>query len=131
MQVEALKRAGCTELIIDEGVNGAKISPRLRSAARSMAAGDILLLPRLDRISRDQGTLIDFADDLFARGIGIRALDEPAETQALFDMLNFIVPFSGHLDPLANVAFRLSDMLRAFARRRVARSMFIRRHLDT
>jgi DNA invertase Pin-like site-specific DNA recombinase len=80
LQTDALKAAGC-ERIYEEKVSGAQRDrPQLMAALDMMRAGDTLVVYRLDRVARSLRQLIETIEDLEARGIGFKSLNEQIDT---------------------------------------------------
>ncbi|MCP4096986.1 MAG: recombinase family protein [Planctomycetaceae bacterium] len=64
LQRDALKLAGC-EKIITEKVSGASVKrPKLEKLLRSLDAGDVLTVWRLDRVGRSLPHLLDVVANL-------------------------------------------------------------------
>lgn len=80
LQTDALQAAGC-ERIFNEMASGAQRDrPQLIAALDYIRAGDTLVVWKLDRLARSMGQLIETAEDLDARGIGLRSLTEQIDT---------------------------------------------------
>jgi hypothetical protein len=72
LQVDALKKAGCTR-IYTETVGGAKAErPELTKVMDSVRAGDVLVIWKLDRLGRSLRNLIDIVNDLLHRKVGLK-----------------------------------------------------------
>ena len=79
-QRDALRAAGC-EKIVTEKVSGASLKrPKLEKLLRSLDAGDILTVWRLDRVGRSLPHLLDVVSDLKARDVGFQSLNETIDT---------------------------------------------------
>lgn len=81
MQLDALRAAGC-ELIQIETASGATMADRpvLSDLLDDLSEGDTLVVWRLDRLARNLRELIETADDLRARKIGLLSLTEQIDT---------------------------------------------------
>jgi DNA invertase Pin-like site-specific DNA recombinase len=80
LQTQALKDAGCDK-IFEEVASGAKDDrPKLKEAIDYMREGDVLVLWKLDRLSRSLKHLIETVNDLEKRGIGFRCLTQQLDT---------------------------------------------------
>jgi len=80
-QRDALRAAGCAPIFEDEGVSGGtRRRPGLDEALAKLAAGDVLVVWKLDRLGRSLGHLIETVADLGARGVGFRSLTEAIDT---------------------------------------------------
>ena len=76
-ELDALKRAGCKKIFIDEGISGATAKrPALTKVIKALKSGDVLVVWRLDRLGRSLTDLIEIINDLAARKIGFRSLSE-------------------------------------------------------
>ena len=73
-QLASLKAAGATK-VYSEKVSGAKTDRRqLANAIASLAAGDVLLVTRLDRLARSTSDLLNALATIAAKGAGFRSL---------------------------------------------------------
>lgn len=90
-QIEALKAAGC-ERLFHEHVSG-RIAERpvLAEVMAFARTGDEVVIWRLDRLARSLRHLLSVADDLKARGIGLRSLTENLDTTTATGALCFNV----------------------------------------
>lgn len=90
MQIQKLKEAGC-EKIITEKASGAKVDrPELKRLLDDvLRSGDTLVIWKLDRLARSLRQLIDTADLLKARGIGLVSLTDAIDTSSPGGMLVF------------------------------------------
>lgn len=76
-QVAQLKAAGCST-IFREKVSGATADrPELRKLMKRLAHGDVVVIPAVDRLSRDTTDLLVIARDMQRAGAGLRSLAEP------------------------------------------------------
>lgn len=73
-QVEALTAAGCTK-IVQETASGARSDRAgLKRAIGRLAAGDVLVVTRLDRLARSTRDLLNVLEEVTRRGAGFRSL---------------------------------------------------------
>ncbi|GHG54952.1 DNA-invertase [Sinomonas cellulolyticus] len=64
------------DLYIDHGVSGARASrPQFDRALEALIEGDTLVITTLDRLGRSTQNMLAFADELRARGAGLRVLN--------------------------------------------------------
>ncbi|HJU17458.1 MAG TPA: recombinase family protein [Stellaceae bacterium] len=76
-QVAQLRAAGC-ETIFREKITGATAErPALRKLMKALGPGDAVIIPAVDRLSRDTTDLLNIARDIQRAGAGIRSLAEP------------------------------------------------------
>ena len=79
-QVLALKNAGC-EKIYSEVASGSRWDrPKLGQAFDQMRQGDVLLVWKLDRLSRSLKDLLTLMERLDKLGVGFRSLTESIDT---------------------------------------------------
>jgi DNA invertase Pin-like site-specific DNA recombinase len=78
-QMAAFKRAGITE-VVQEKKSGVKERPELDLLLRTMQAGDVLAVYKLDRLARSMSHFVKIFDQLRARGVGFRSLTEAIDT---------------------------------------------------
>jgi DNA invertase Pin-like site-specific DNA recombinase len=83
IQREQLTAAGC-ERIFEEKKSGRSAENRtaLKEALRFAREGDTLIVTRLDRLARSIMDLRTMVDDLTARGVGLKALQQGEFTTA-------------------------------------------------
>ncbi len=80
LQIDALKENNC-ERIYEEVVSGAKADrPVLDDLLTNLRIGDVLVIWKLDRLGRSLQHLIQLANDLLAREIGLVSLNDPIDT---------------------------------------------------
>ncbi len=76
-QLDQLKAAGC-ERVFKENVNGATADrPQLKKLMAVIGAGDVVIIPAVDCLSRDTMDLLVIARDLQNVGAGLRSVAEP------------------------------------------------------
>ncbi len=81
LQVDALKAAGCDVIYGDLGVSGAiKDRASLESLRRELSKGDVLVVWKLDRLSRSMLHLLQILDDLRQNGVDFIALTQGIDT---------------------------------------------------
>lgn len=81
LQIQALKKAGCSEIQGDVGVSGAKASrPAFDAIISKLEAGDKLIVWRLDRMGRSLRHLIEINKLLTERGVAFESLTEKIDT---------------------------------------------------
>jgi DNA invertase Pin-like site-specific DNA recombinase len=76
-QLAQLKAAGC-ERVFKEKISGATADrPQLKKLMATIGQGDVLIIPAVDRLSRDTTDLLVIARDLQKAGAGLRSIAEP------------------------------------------------------
>ena len=76
-QLDQLKAAGCAR-VFREKISGATADrPQLKKLLATIGQGDVLIIPAVDRLSRDTTDLLVIARELQKAGAGLRSLAEP------------------------------------------------------
>ncbi|NBJ14831.1 MAG: recombinase family protein [Dehalobacter sp. 4CP] len=89
LQKDALTRAGC-ERILEDRLSGVKAErPGLKAALDYARRGDLLVVWRLDRLSRSLKDLIEMVALFEAKGIGLKSLQESIDTSSSSGKLIF------------------------------------------
>lgn len=91
LQLDALNKAGCEKIFTDT-LSGGRVTqdrPGLDAALSHLRQGDVLVVWRLDRLGRSLKHLIEVVDDLKARQIGFRSLQENMDTTTSMGILIF------------------------------------------
>jgi DNA invertase Pin-like site-specific DNA recombinase len=74
LQLDALRAAGC-EVIHEDKASGVLNGRKgLTQALKGCAAGDVLVVWKLDRLARSLHDLVVIAEDLKGRGVGLKVL---------------------------------------------------------
>ena len=130
IQIAALKAAGC-EKIRSEKVSGTSTNGRqeLKTLLEFIDAGDVLMVTRIDRLARSIGDLQDIVRALKAKGVALRATEQPIDTstaagKAFLDMLGRVrrvrdQPAQGAADGRASRRPRLLASTRAVLHRSI------------
>ncbi|WP_181708815.1 recombinase family protein [Chthonobacter rhizosphaerae] len=99
IQIETLRAAGC-EIVRSEQVSGTSTKGRteLATVLSFLRAGDVLVVTRIDRLARSLADLANIVRDLEARGVGMRATEQPIDTstaagRAFLQMLGVFAEF--------------------------------------
>jgi DNA invertase Pin-like site-specific DNA recombinase len=102
LQIDALKKAGCEKICHDK-ISGTK-SERigLTKVLDISRAGDTLVIWRLDRLGRSLKDLIQIAETLKERSIGLKSLEEGIDTttstgQLMFHLFGALAEFEKNL----------------------------------
>lgn len=103
IQEAALKAAGC-ELIRAEKMSGTRREGRteLELLLEFVREGDELVVTRIDRLARSIGDLQDIVRALRAKGVALRATEQPIDTataagKCFLDMLGVFAEFETNL----------------------------------
>ncbi|MFA6178253.1 MAG: recombinase family protein [Candidatus Methylopumilus sp.] len=103
-QLASLTDEGC-EKIFEEKASGKNADDRkqLQAALEFVRAGDVLIITKLDRLARSMSDLSIIAKQLKAKGVGLKALDQPeidttsAIGELLFNVLGAVAAFERSL----------------------------------
>ena len=102
LQKDALTKAGCEKIFVDE-VSGAKAArPGLDQAMEMLREGDSLVVWRLDRLGRSLKHLIELVGQFDERKIGLKSLQESIDTSSsggklIFHMFGALAEFEHNL----------------------------------
>src|SRR5216683_766691 len=76
-QLAQLKAAGC-EKVFREKITGTTADrPQLKKLMAALAPGDVVIIPAVDRLSRDTTDLLVIAREMQRAGAGLRSIAEP------------------------------------------------------
>lgn len=81
-QLDALTAAGCERVWTDVASGARSRRPALDELLAAAAAGDTVVVTRLDRMGRSLPHLLSLVEDLAARGVGLRSLAEQIDTSS-------------------------------------------------
>jgi DNA invertase Pin-like site-specific DNA recombinase len=83
IQVKQLEKAGCDRIYKDENESGGKRNrPELNKALEHIRKGDVLIVTKMDRLSRSLVDLLDILKKVEAAGAAFRSLGETFETES-------------------------------------------------
>lgn len=89
LQLDALKKAGCTE-IFQEKVSGAKKErPELQKLLDYLRPGDVVVIWKLDRLGRSLKDLIELVEHIKAKGVELKSLQDNIDTSTPTGKLTF------------------------------------------
>lgn len=80
LQLDALKRAGCSRIYEETVSGGIRSRPRLNTMLRYVKKGDTLVVWRLDRLGRSLQHLVEILAKLSKRGVRLESLSESIDT---------------------------------------------------
>jgi DNA invertase Pin-like site-specific DNA recombinase len=89
LQEEALRHAGCTQIIVDRVSGTVAERPGLTKLKEILRAEDTLVVWRLDRLGRSLKDLIAWVAWLEQAGVGLRSLHEALDTTTPSGKLTF------------------------------------------
>ena len=89
LQMDALETAGCERIFSDQVSEIVNTRPNLNQALNVARPGDILVVWRLDRLSRSLRYLIETVTVLESRGVQLKSLHESIDTASSSGKLIF------------------------------------------
>lgn len=81
LQLDALKAAGVVRIYSEKG-SSVGSRPQLQAAVRSLCAGDVLTVYKLDRVARSLKDLLQTLEAVHHIGAKFRSLTEPIDTSS-------------------------------------------------
>lgn len=93
LQLDALNRAGCSQIYMEKESRALKASERaeLTNALKALRKGDTLIVWKLDRLGGNLVDLVTLVDGLKERGIHFQSLTENIDTKNSTDRMFFHV----------------------------------------
>ncbi|MGV2114232.1 recombinase family protein [Agrobacterium salinitolerans] len=88
-QIDELRAAGCERIFQEHGSGASRARPALTRLIGELAAGDVLVVVRLDRLARSVSHLLQVIEDLEERGVHFRFIRDPIDTstpQGMFSL---------------------------------------------
>jgi len=79
-QIDALKAAGCDRVFMEKASGANRERPELKAALDYLRSGDTLVVWKLDRLARSVRQLVETAEDLARREIGLKVLTQAIDT---------------------------------------------------
>ncbi len=79
-QLQALKSAGCVEIYEEQASGGNRARPVLARVLERISKGDTLVVVRIDRLARSLSHLLEVIEQLEAKGVFFRSLEDPIDT---------------------------------------------------
>jgi DNA invertase Pin-like site-specific DNA recombinase len=89
LQVDALKKAGCVKVLTEVMSGAAAERPVLQKLMEQLRPGDVLMVWKLDRLGRSLQHLIATVNDLLARQVNLKSLNDPIDTTTATGRLTF------------------------------------------
>lgn len=84
-----LRAAGCEKIVLEHASGASRGRPALSRLLRELAAGDTLIIVRIDRLARSVSHLLAVIEGLIDRGTHFRSLRDPIDTttpQGMFSL---------------------------------------------
>src|SRR5258708_15839728 len=79
-QVKALRQAGCKRIFEEKASGGRWDRPQLHKALEQLREGDVLVVWKLDRLSRSLKDLLHIMERVRDTGAGFRSITEVVDT---------------------------------------------------
>jgi DNA invertase Pin-like site-specific DNA recombinase len=76
-QAAQLKAAGCATIVREKITGTHADRPQLNKLMAKLATGDVVIIPAIDRLSRDTTNLLVIARDMQRAEAGLRSIAEP------------------------------------------------------
>lgn len=89
LQLEALSAAGCEKIFTERASGAQRDRPELRAALEFLRAGDALVVWKLDRLARSVRQLVETAELLQTREIGLKVITQAIDTASPSGRLTF------------------------------------------
>ena len=81
LQLDALRLSGCEKIFTDKATGANVRRPQLMKVLKSLKAGDVLTVWKIDRLGRSLHDLIKLLDHLKAKGVAFKSLTEAVDTE--------------------------------------------------
>lgn len=89
LQLEALRAAGCDKTFTEKASGAQRDRPELQAALEYLRAGDALVVWKLDRLARSVRQLVETAELLQTREIGLKVITQAIDTTSPSGRLTF------------------------------------------
>ncbi len=89
LQIDALLKAGCEDIITDEISGSIAERPGLTKLRQILRKGDTVIVWRLDRLGRSHKHLIEWINEIKIIGVGFQSLQESIDTSTSTGQLIF------------------------------------------
>ena len=89
LQIDALTAAGCDRIYQEKQSGAKKDRPELQQCLKSLRAGDVLVVWKLDRLGRSLQHLIEVINELESNDVGFHSITESIDTTSSTGKLIF------------------------------------------
>ncbi|QJU60966.1 recombinase family protein (plasmid) [Sphingomonas sp. AP4-R1] len=89
LQLEALRAVGCDKIFTEKASGAQRDRPELQAALGYLRAGDALVVWKLDRLARSVRQLVETAELLQTREIGLKVITQAIDTTSPSGRLTF------------------------------------------
>jgi hypothetical protein len=107
-QRAALRAAGCTRLFEEKASGGRWDRPELHRLLDHLRPGDVVVVWKLDRLSRSLKDLLHIMEKIGEAGAGFRSLTEHVDTTTLSAALGFLNHVPGDIGSEPHLHVRLA-----------------------
>lgn len=119
VQETQLREAGCEEFFGEKASGAKRDRPQLNEAIKFARKGDVLVVQKLDRVSRSLKDMLDILEKLEQKGVGFRSLTESVDTttnagRMMMQMLGAFAEFERNM-----IRSRVNDGMQQAKRRGV------------
>ena len=80
LQLDALIAAGCEQTFQEKITGKKKERPELNICLKTLRAGDVLVVWKLDRLARSLKDLVEIISELESKGVGFKSITESIDT---------------------------------------------------
>lgn len=80
LQIEALERAGCDEIVTEKASGARDDRPRLEALLGKVRAGDSIVVWKLDRLARSTRQLLELSERFDRDGVDLVSLNDQIDT---------------------------------------------------
>ncbi|MCL4135932.1 UNVERIFIED_CONTAM: hypothetical protein GTU68_012199 [Idotea baltica] len=80
LQLDALKKAGCKKIFTDKASGSINDRPQLEKLRSTLREGDILVIWKLDRLSRSLKHLMEWIEFLDKEGVQLKSIQDVIDT---------------------------------------------------
>ena len=77
-----MKKEGCEKIFQEKASGAQRDRPELKAALGYMRKGDTLVVWKIDRLARSMKQLIETIESFQNRGIGLKSLQDPIDTNS-------------------------------------------------
>ncbi len=89
MQMDALKKAGCKNILSDVASGSKTDRPNLNKLLSELRKGDVIIIWKLDRLGRSLKHLVELVELLNTKKVGLVSLNDPINTTTSHGKLIF------------------------------------------
>ncbi len=80
LQLDALKKIGCSEIYQEKMTGSSKERPQLQKMIDQLREGDVIVVWKLDRLARSLKDLVGLVNEIQDKGAGLQSLNDAIDT---------------------------------------------------